>query len=139
MKRVIYHQNKRIGDFVCARAGGTYTEGECIGLERDGELIAGVLFDRYNGASICMHVASSEKNWLTREFLHACFYYPFEFLQVNKVIGIVDSDNEQARKFDEHLGFVLEATIKYAGKDGCDMMVFSMMRDQCRFLQLKAA
>jgi RimJ/RimL family protein N-acetyltransferase len=133
VKQIVLHQDRIIGEWVCARTGGYYTEGTAIGLLSNGRLIAGVLYDHYNGASIAMHVAG-EGNWLTRDFLRICFHYPFEQLKVRKVIGMVSSANKQAQRFDEHLGFTLEATIKDAAPDG-DLLLYSMTREQCRFFK----
>ncbi len=103
-----------------------------IGLERNGTLIAGTTYEGYNGRSICMHTAIERMN---RDFLWYCFYYPFVELNVNKVLGVVDSFNTRAIKLDRHLGFVLESTIKDAGKEG-DLLIFSMTKDQCPWLNV---
>ena len=105
-----------------------------IGLEQKGQLIAGVKFDSWNGASICMHVAAEPgAQWMTRAYLNACFDYPFNQLGVRKILGVVRSTNAAARRFDEHLGFELEATIAGATPGG-DLLIYSMTRDRCRFL-----
>lgn len=129
-----------IGEDVCRwvaqRTGGKYyaESGQGIGWAKDGELIAGVLFDNFNGRSVQMHVAAIGKRWMTREYLRYCFRLPFAIWGVNKVIGLVDSTNTEAMSFDLHLGFVVEACIKDAGRFG-DLFVLSMARDQCRFLK----
>lgn len=129
------------GEAVChwtaQRTGGSYHAGagQGIGLERDGELIAGVLFDNWNGRSVQMHVAAIPgKRWMTREYLRFCFVYPFDQLKVNKIIGLVDSTNDAAMTFDKHLGFVEEAVIKDAGMHG-DLHILTMTRQQCRFVK----
>lgn len=101
---------------------------------KNGELVAGVLFDNCVGRSVQMHVAAIGKRWMTREYLHFCFRYPFEQLGVNKIIGLVDSTNSTALTFDRHLGFQDEAVIAGAGREG-DIVILSMTRDQCRFLK----
>ncbi len=133
--RIVYDSDL-IGPWVCHRTGGVFDYiGVAIGLERDGELIAGVLYDNYNGRSICMHVAAVPgSRWMTREYLRVCFDYPFNRAKVTKILGMVDSTNAPARRFDEHLGFTLESTIKDAGKDG-DLLIYSMTRQQCRHLK----
>lgn len=112
-----------------------FDPGSCtaIGLERNGELIAGVVYDHYAFRSICIHVAAEGSHWLNREFLKAAFGYPFNQLRVNKVIGLVDSANAAARRFDEHLGFQVEGVIRDAAKHG-DLIFYSMTRAQCRWL-----
>ncbi len=133
-KRIVFDV-ERIGPWVCERTGGEYQATDAaIGLERDGKLIAGVLYDSYMVNSICMHVAAEGANWLNREFLQIVFDYPFNQAKVNKILGLVDSTNTQACRFDEHIGFVLEATIKDAGRHG-DLLIYSMTRQQCRYLK----
>lgn len=134
--RIVLHQDEIVGRWVCRMTGGEYSGGVAIGMADDVKLIAGVLYDTYNGASIAMHVAGHARSWMTREYLWMCFHYPFEQLKVKKVIGLVSENNGQARRFDEHLGFVLETRIKDAHPDG-DLLIYSMTRQQCRFLELK--
>jgi RimJ/RimL family protein N-acetyltransferase len=136
LARIVYDA-ERIGPWVCERAGGTWIpgRGSAIGLERDGEIVAGVLYEDYNGANVVMHVASDgTAQWMTPEYLRQCFEYPFKQLGCKRVTGIVPSSNERALRFDERLGFRVEATLKAAHPDG-DLIVLSMRRDQCRWLR----
>jgi RimJ/RimL family protein N-acetyltransferase len=135
MKRIVWDQCQRVGEWVCERIGGNFDpkSATAIGLERDGELIAGVVFDHYNGKSLAMHVAGIGSHWMTRDYARACFGYAFGQLGVAKILGLVDSTNAQARRYDEHLGFELEATVKDAGVKG-DLLIYSMTPDKCRFL-----
>ena len=104
-----------------------------IGLEEDGELIAGVVYEGFNGANIWMHVAAVPgKRWLTREYLRVCFDYPFNQLGVARVSGYVNETNMAARRFDEHLGFTLEATLEGASADGKNVMIYKMLKANCR-------
>jgi RimJ/RimL family protein N-acetyltransferase len=110
--------------------------GAAIGIEKNGELIAGVLYDDFNGANVWMHVAAKPgSRWLTREFLHQAFAYPFIQLGCERVSGWVEASNEQARRFDEHLGFQQEAVLKRAARDGGDVIVYVMFREDCRFIK----
>ena len=105
-----------------------------IGLERDGEMIAGVIFEGYTGHNIWMHVAAEPgSHWLTRDFLRAVFTYPFVQLGVDRVSGHVDASNAEARRFDEHLGFQPEATLKGAARDGGDVILYVMWKKDCRY------
>jgi RimJ/RimL family protein N-acetyltransferase len=107
-----------------------------LGLERDGELVAGVLFEGYTGPNIWMHVAAVPgRKWLNREYLRYCFHYPFNEIGCNRVSGWVEASNADARRFDEHLGFVEEARLKGAATDGGDVILYVMWRDACRFLK----
>lgn len=134
MKRLVIGQDAVVGPWVCARTGGEYSGGVTIGMERDGVLVAGVLFDNFNGKSMAMHVAAEGPGWLNREYLRTAFTYAFVQMRVGKLLGLVDETNAAARRFDEHLGFRLEARIADAAPKG-DLLIYSMTPAQCRFLE----
>lgn len=107
-----------------------------LGLERDGDLVAGVLYEGYNGHNVWMHVAAEpSKQWLNRQYLHYCFHYPFNEMGVKRLTGYVEASNEQARRFDEHLGFKQEAVLRGAASDGGDVILYVMRREDCRYLR----
>lgn len=138
MKHVVWDEPTRVMAFVARILEiPPSRDGAAIGLkDAYGNLIAGVLFDNYNGASIQMHVAAEPgARWMTREYLHCCFAYPFRQLAVRKIVGLVSCTNLPARRFDEHLGFHLEATLTDAHPDG-DLLVYTMTKQQCRWLSI---
>jgi RimJ/RimL family protein N-acetyltransferase len=83
-----------------------------------------------------VHLAGEGKDWLNREFLWFCFFYPFEQLNVTKIIAPIDSNNRASIRWTEHCGFTLEATLKDACPKG-DMLLYTMTREACKWLQLK--
>jgi RimJ/RimL family protein N-acetyltransferase len=106
-----------------------------LGLERDGELVAGVIYEGFNGVNVWMHVAASPgRRWMNKEYLRYCFHYPFVEMGVQRVSGAVDASNLEARRFDEHLGFKQEAVLKGAAADGGDVILYVMRPEDCRFL-----
>ena len=136
MKQIIVGSDDVVGAWVLEQQDSAWTpnRGTTLGLAEDGKLIAGVVFDSWNGASLCMHVAAVPgSRWMTKEFLRLCFAYPFQQMGCTKLIGLVGSKNLAARKFDEHLGFVLEATLNEAHPDG-QLLVYTMTKAQCRWL-----
>lgn len=131
---IVWDRPQEVGRWVCERNGSSFvpSESTAIGVARGGQIVGGVVFDNWNGNSICMHVAG-EGNWFSRSFAQACFGYAFIQLKVKKALAPVDSTNEKSKRFCERLGFRLEATITSAGKTG-DLLVFSMTPEQCRWL-----
>ena len=110
---------------------GPYT---AIGLELDGELVGGVVYDGWYGPNVFAHIAGKPgTRWLTRSFLYAMFQYPFVQLGVERITGPVPSTNLAAIRLDTHLGFVHEATLRGAVPDG-DLLLFVMWKEKCRFL-----
>ncbi len=139
MKRVITGQDELFGPWLMNLIQGQWIpgKGSVIGLWEDGVgPVAGCFYESCNGASVLGHLGGIGRKWMNREYLWFCFHYPFEVLKVNKIIGLVTSDNLEARKLDEHMGFVLEATLKDAAPKG-DLLIYTMTKDQCKWLTLK--
>lgn len=127
---------QRIVEWVAKRTNeyGNFGAAVGIGWERGGSLVAGVAYSDYNGVNMLMHVASDgSKRWMRREFLRVCFDYPFNQAKVRRVTGLVGEGNLAARRFDEHLGFVLETTLQDAHPSG-DLLVYVMWKRNCRWL-----
>lgn len=138
-KTIVVGQRERVGAWVAerVRASCGWANYEAIGLEKDGRLIAGVVFDSYvAGARCCMHVAGDGKTWLNREYLWFCFHYAFEQMGCKVVIGLVNADNDDALRFDRHIGFKEVARIPDGAGD-CDLVVLAMQRKTCRWLNMK--
>lgn len=106
-----------------------------LGLERDGELVSGVLYEGWNRHNVWMHVALAPGARWTKAFLLYCWHYPFVELGCRRVSGYVEASNAAARRVDENLGFKPEAVLKGAAADGGDVILYVMWRDECRFLR----
>ena len=115
--------------------GFAHSEGmHAIGLRHHGRLIAGVVYEGFNGENMWIHVAAEPgARWLVRSYLSVCFYYPFGLCKVNRLSGYVNASNTEARRFDEHLGFKEEARLKGAAPDGGDVIIYVMWKKDCRY------
>lgn len=122
-----------VGEWVAPRVGGTFTtqDSEAVGLERDGTIIAGVLYENWNRRSIVAHIAVEGR--LTRSFIAAIFDYAFNVCDVEKIISPVGSGNTKSIRLAERMGFTEEARITDAHPDG-DLLIFTLRRSNCRFL-----
>lgn len=108
---------------------------EGIGLRRDGELVAGVIYEGWNDHNCWMHVcAEPGARWMTRSYLRECFEFPFVERGLRTVRGHVNASNAAARRLDEHLGFREEARLCGAASDGGDVILYVMRREECRFI-----
>lgn len=139
MKTLVLDQPQRVARFVAERIGvldlETFGSYQCIGQEQDGVLIAGAVFVEYNGRNCFTHLAGDGKRWLNREFLRVGFRYPFNQLGCSRISGWVEADNEAARRLNEHFGFRVEATLREAGRNGQDVLIMVMFRNECRWLR----
>lgn len=139
MKRIVWDQPERVMRFVADSIDAApFERYSAIGLESDGAIIAGVVFERALGATLLMHVASSgTRHWMTPAYMAACFGYAFTQDGANLVIGLVRADNVDAQRFDEHLGFKRRGQLPQACTDGTDMIVYGMLKSECRFIEGK--
>lgn len=111
--------------------------GRLIGLySEDQGIVAAALYEGFNGASVMCHIASEGKAWMTRDFLWYFFWYPFEELKVRKLLAPIASENERSVRLAKSVGFSLEATLQDASPRG-NMLILTMTKDQCRWLDLK--
>ena len=125
----------RVSDF-CSRM--LETEGwanyTAIGLERHGEVIAGVVYENFTGPNIFAHIAGVPgRRWMTREFLYAIFRYPFVQLGVNRITAPVEASNTDALKLNRNFGFTNEAILRGAMLSG-DLILMVMWKQNCRFI-----
>ena len=127
-----------VGPWVASRTGGTWSPGRgtAIGkLDDQGNLIAGVLYEDWNGANIMCHIAG-EGNWASRQFLNVIFDYPFNQLKVKRITVPVGSTNIKSIHLVTRMGFALESTLAQAIPDG-DLHLFRMFRSECQYLRGK--
>jgi L-amino acid N-acyltransferase YncA len=127
------------GVWVMQRVGGVFNHitDQCIALHRDGHIRGGVVYTGFLGASIMLHMAGSEDNWATRDFLWMVFDYAFNQLGVRKLIGLVASRNTRAISVDLRLGFRLEGRLTEMLPDSDeDLLILTMLKRDCKWLNL---
>ena len=92
-------------------------------------------FTAFIGKTCQIHVVNFNKKYTPRKLLWATFDYPFRQLGLESLIGIVNSNNEHAMKYDQNLGF--KEVHRFAGlhDDGGDIVVFELKKDECRFIK----
>ena len=105
-----------------------------IGAVYNDKLIAGVVYYCYRHPNIEMAVAAISPKWANKTTLKGFFDYPFNQLGCDRVTVLVDSDNEQVKRFDERLGFVYEGTLRKANPNG-DADIFGMLKEECRWIK----
>lgn len=122
-----------VGDWVAKRIRGGYfaERSQAIGLEKNTDLVAGVIYENWNQRSIVCHIAIEER--ITPTFLGTIFHYPYNVCQVEKIIVPVGADNEGSKRLVEKMGFAEEARIKDACVEG-DLIFYTLLRDKCKFL-----
>jgi RimJ/RimL family protein N-acetyltransferase len=128
-----------VGPWVSQKTNGTWCEGRGQGIGKlvDGQLVAGVLYEDFNGANVVCHIAG-EGAWADRQFLAVIFDYPFNQLKVRRITVPVCGSNARSVKLVEHMGFVLESRLEQATLDS-DLLLYRLFKDECKYLRGKYA
>ena len=123
-------QGDHVGVWVAEQTTGSYHyNAQSIGLDRDGQVVAGVIYESFMGTSITCHIAIAGR--VNKKFLRAIFNYPFKVCNVEKIIAPITGDNDKSIKLVKNMGFTEEARIK---RSNGDMIFFTMLKDNCKFL-----
>jgi RimJ/RimL family protein N-acetyltransferase len=135
---VIHTNNHSHGHAIAKAAGTVYNPAVDVSISRTEEdvLLGGVIYNSYTGASINIHMAGFTPRWASRDMLWICFDYPFNQLGCKKIFAQVPAQNAHAIKVNLKMGFKIETTIKDVFVDD-DLVVLSMTRDNCRWLNIK--
>ena len=129
-------QGAEIGAWVANRIEGKFDAetSSAIGLQKDGQTVAGVIYENWNKASIFCHIAIEGR--LTKAYLKAIFDYPFNVCKVKKIIVPVVSSHVKSIKLVTNMGFTEEARITGGAVDG-DIIFLTMTKENCRFLGVR--
>jgi len=92
-----------------------------------------VLFDSWSSTAVTAHI--SIQNPLALRTLHReAFRYIFETCGKMMMLGFTASDNIKAVRLNKHFGFTEIARIPDADRVGVDVIIFRMLREECRYL-----
>ena len=124
----------RVGLWVTEQTQGGFDpqRSVAIGLERDGELVAGTVHENWNGVSVMCHIVWQH---VTPAYLAAVYDYPYNVAKVDKIIGPISSNHTRALALVSKMGFSEEARIKGAAHDSGDIVLMTQTPDKCRYLE----
>lgn len=109
-------------------------DAKAIGQEKDGELTAVVVYDTFSRGSCFVSVAASRRKWFTPEFATVTMAYPFIQCGFNRINCVISERNRLSLRLTRHFGWTEEGRLRAAGPEGEDMLLFGMLRSECRFL-----
>jgi RimJ/RimL family protein N-acetyltransferase len=136
--RFVYGEDERVGKFVkehIKRSVFGFDRCVTIGLEQDGELIAGVVYYDWHPAygNLCVAIAGVGETWCTRRFLRCAYAYPFIQMNCTRITAVVAADNDQSLMFVKRLGFQFEGTMRN-GFGNVDCLIFGQLRNEVKWL-----
>lgn len=137
MKSELSFDPDLVGPWVCQRTNGTWVKdrGSVIGKVKDGQMVAGVLYEDWSGTNLVCHIAG-ESDWADRYFLAVIFDFPFNQQGAKRITAPVCSSNAKSIALLIKMGFNLEAKLLGATAKG-DLLLFSMFKDNCKYIRGK--
>lgn len=103
--------------------------------DKGGQIRGGIVYHTHRGTTL-EAMAAGLPGWLTPQRTRAMFAYGFDGIGSQVIIVSVAKANRRSRQLVERLGFGLRGVIPraYAGRDA---MIYSMHRDDCRWVKDK--
>tara|TARA_R100001143_G_C3357391_1_gene133302 strand:- start:1923 stop:2336 length:414 start_codon:yes stop_codon:yes gene_type:complete len=118
-----------VAQFVSERLGASLCPPfTALGLERDGVLTGGVVFNQFEGADV--HASVAGTGW-TRGFLRAVGHYVFEQLGCCRVT--LTSEHRAVVKYACRLGGKVEGTLRDHYGPGRDAVIVGVLRREWKF------
>ncbi len=136
---VLYGADAHVLAFMRDRLPSVRDWGPCaaLGIVRDGTLIGGVVFNNFHPevGDVLISAAFDTSAWFRPRTVRRVFAFPFDHLGCARLSDHVPRKLKPARRFAEKAGFRLEG-VKRRGFDGRqDLMLYGMLREECRFLK----
>jgi RimJ/RimL family protein N-acetyltransferase len=111
----------------------------CIGWVSDGKLQIVVGYNGFIGKVAQIHLAFAPGwHFPPRAMLRECFRYAFETAKLEMLIGVLNSKNERAMRFDQHLGFRELHRLPGMHDDDGDIVMLGMTKSECRYIDQAA-
>lgn len=143
VNRVLYGADAEVADFVKSRMPveaqrlGGWPEGERIALgivNADGELRAGVVGFHFRQHECSGAIAGDDPRVWTPAVLRQLFKYPFVQKRYARLTAYTGADNERTARLLAGVGFQLEGRLRKSLDGATDLLVFGLLREECRFL-----
>lgn len=99
-----------------------------MGLEKDGEIVAGVIFHCFEGANV--HLTVAGHGW-TRGFFREVGVYVFDTLKCERMT--FTTENPSVARLGEKLGGQIEGLMRNQFGKGRDGYLIGVLKDEYRF------
>lgn len=130
--------DERVIDWLAERISGfpkDITMHSSLAWERGERIVAACLYRNYYGRDIELVIGVDNAGPLFGpEALRFGFGYPFLQLGCRRVTANVASNNHKSKRLVERLGFKHEGTLRENVGEGIDMLVYGMLREECRWI-----
>lgn len=122
-------RDSRVADFVGKKTGVIFSPPfTCLGIEKDGEIIGGAVFNIFEGADI--HLSAAGRGW-TRGFLAEVGHYVYTVIGCERMTVI--TENPEVVRLAEKLGGAIEGCLRSHFGPGRDAFIVGILRDEYKF------
>ena len=138
MSELVYDSSGSIARYVAAGLKLDPSEmlsGHCLAIVNQGRVFGGVVFSDYReNDSAWISIYTNNKRWCTRKCLKQIFGFGFEVLKCRRLNALVRESNRASVSLTERCGFVPEGKMRQYFRDGEDVLIFGMLREECQFI-----
>lgn len=121
--------DERVAQFVSHRLGvGLCPPYSTIGIERNGRIVAGAVFNQFEGPDVAVSIAGT--GW-SREFMRQVGRYVYDTLGCERMT--VTTEFPQVASYAERLGGKREGLLRNHFGAGRDGIIVGILRDEYRF------
>lgn len=132
--------DQKLANWVSGQQGRTpvhWTNFTTIAFADEKGLLCGWIVQPINQPDVCVHIAAARRFWAHREIFETVFDYLFNFLNVRRVTAPMSVDNIRCIRLAEAVGFQREGLLRQANLDGGDLVLYGMLRGECRWIKEK--
>lgn len=122
-------RDARVAEFVGGEIGVIFSPPlSCIGIEKDGEIIGGAVFNNYEGKDI--HLSAAGRGW-TRGFLAEVGHYVYTVLDCQRMTVI--TAHPGVVRLAERLGGQIEGCLRRHFQDGQDAFIVGILKHEYKW------
>ena len=92
-------------------------------------------YTAFIGKTCHMHMVNLKGGYTPKGLLFGAFDFPFNYLGIEKAIGVLNSLNTKAVEYDKKLGFTEIVRLEGMHDDGGDLIVMEMNKADCRWIK----
>jgi hypothetical protein len=132
------YEAKQIASDILLREVGVQPCGDLEALfwvNEDNKIEWVIGYTAFIGKTCQMHMVNLKGGYTPKKLLFSAFDYPFNYRNLEKVFGLVDSNNIRAMEYDQKLGFKEAIRFAEMHDSGGDLVVFEMNKADCRWIK----
>lgn len=121
--------DERVARFVSARIGKGFSPPyTAMGIERDGEIVAGAIFNGFEHPDL--HVSIAGSGW-TRQFIREVGRFVYDFLGYERMT--VTTEQPKVAEYARRLGGEVEGRLRNHFGKGRDGIIVGILKEDWRF------